>query len=130
MDKSLISWRISYSKPTLHWIGSLPLNVKHGSLTEKLMVSFELAEGIQPPPVCGGVGIRAKTFQSEPAGLFVSMFPDFALAGLSGEGQVFSVTQSKVRNLATNKASHRRLSVCGIIVSAILICCVFLFQEK
>lgn len=107
----------------------MPLNVKHGPLTEKLMFSVELAGRIQPPPVCDGVGIRAKTFQSEPAVLFVSTFPDFALAGLSGEGQVFSVTQSKVRNLTTDKIPHRRLSVCGI-VSAILICCDFLLQEK
>lgn len=67
---------------------------------------------------------------SQPAALFVSTFPDFALAGRSGEGQVFSVTQSKLRNLTTDKTSHRCLSVCGIIVSAILICCVFLLQEK
>lgn len=71
------------------------------------MVSFELAGRIRPPPVCGGVGIRAKTFQSEPAVLFVSTFPDFALADLSGEGQVFPGTQSKVRNLTTDKTSYQ-----------------------
>lgn len=107
----------------------MPLNVKHGSLTEKLMVSFEFAGRIQPPPVCGGVEIGPRP-SSQPAALFVSTFPDFALAGRSGEGQVFSVTQSKLRNLTTDKTSHRCLSVCGIIVSAILICCVFLLQEK
>lgn len=79
------------------------------------LVPFELVGRIQPPPVCGGLGIRVKTFHSEPAALFVSMFPDFALACLSGEGQVVSVTRSKVRKLSSDKTSRRHLSACDLL---------------